>query len=94
MYGKNNKNCARARQGTYVMEVGKFSKAYVAQKKVDYELQGNDYGDPEALNYVECTQVQNNDNYVGRLVILFKLRLNNRNSCCLTSSFGTSLHYV
>ena len=43
------------------MEVGKFARAYVAQKKEDYDLYGKDYGDADALDYLECTEVYYND---------------------------------
>jgi hypothetical protein len=47
------------------MEVGQFSRAYVAQKQIDYNLQGNKYGNPGSMNYLECTMVQYNDAYVS-----------------------------
>eukprot|EP00956_Cyclotella_meneghiniana_P042350 scaffold248426_cov79-Cyclotella_meneghiniana.AAC.3 len=43
------------------MEVGQFARAYVAQKSVDYELAGKDYGDIDGLDYVDCTGVYYND---------------------------------
>lgn len=46
------------------MDVGKFAKAYVAQKKIDYKYMGKDYGDADSLDYVDCTQVEYNGNYV------------------------------
>jgi len=63
MYGKGNKSCARKKDSTYIMDVGKFAKAYVAQKQIDYKLVGNDYGDVDALDYLECTAVEYNDVY-------------------------------
>lgn len=47
------------------MDVGKFAKAYVGQKQIDYKYMGNNYGNPDALNYVTCTAVQYNDAYVS-----------------------------
>lgn len=49
------------------MDVGKFAKAYVGQKQIDYKYMGNNYGNPDALNYVTCTAVQYNDAYVSFL---------------------------
>lgn len=63
LYGKGNKQCLKKREGTYIMDVGQFSKAYVAQKQVDYALVGNDYGGVDALDYMECTAVEYNDVY-------------------------------
>ena len=72
LYGKGNNQCAKKKEGTYLMDVGAFAKAYTAQKQVDYQLVGNDYGNPEALDYVDCTAVEYNDAYVSvfRLVDL------------------------
>lgn len=63
MYGAGNKQCAKKREGTYIMDVGQFALAYVAQKQIDYKLAGNDYGGADALDYVQCTAVEYNDNY-------------------------------
>lgn len=63
MYGKGHKQCAKKREGTFLMDVGKFAKAYVAQKQIDYKLAGNDYGGADALDYTECTEVAYNDVY-------------------------------
>lgn len=63
MYGKNNKQCAKKLEATYIMDVGQFALAYVAQKQIDYGLMGNDYGGADALDYTECTAVQYNDIY-------------------------------
>ena len=52
------------------MDVGKFAKAYVGQMQVNYAQIGNNYGGPDALDYVECTAVEYNDNYVSFLVLL------------------------
>ena len=52
------------------MEVGKFAKAYVGQMQVNYAQIGNNYGGPDALDYVECTAVEYNDNYVSFLVLI------------------------
>ena len=65
MYGKGNKSCAKKREATYIMDVGKFALAYVAQKQIDYKLAGNDYGGADALDYVACTAVEYNDVYVS-----------------------------
>ena len=61
LYRPNNNSCKRRREGMYIMEVGKFARAYVAQKKEDYDLYGKDYGDADALDYLECTEVYYND---------------------------------
>ncbi len=50
------------------MDVGKFAKAYVAQKKIDYKYMGKDYGDADALDYVDCTYVEYNGNSVSILI--------------------------
>lgn len=71
MFGKGNKSCSRKKQGTYIMDVGRFAKAYVAQKRVDYQLMGKDYDKPDALDYLECTAQQYNDNYVSCVYPLF-----------------------
>jgi len=63
MFGKNNNQCARRGQGYYTMDVGQFSRAYVAQRQVDYNLKGNNYGNPDAMDYLECTAVEYNDSY-------------------------------
>ena len=47
------------------MDVGKFAKAYVGQMQVNYAQLGNEYGGPDALDYVECTAVEYNDSYVS-----------------------------
>ena len=65
MYGKGNKQCAKKKEGTYIMDVGKFARAYVGQKQIDYQLQGNDYGGADALDYTDCTAVEYNDAYVS-----------------------------
>ena len=51
------------------MDVGKFAKAYVGQMQVNYAQLGNEYGGPDALDYVECTAVEYNDNYVSYLCV-------------------------
>ena len=43
------------------MDVGAFSRAYVAQKQIDYYLVGKEYGGVDALDYAECTEVDYND---------------------------------
>jgi len=63
IYGKGNNQCAKKKEDTYIMDVGKFSRAYVAQKQIDYKLQGNKYGNPGSMDYLECTLVQYNDAY-------------------------------
>ncbi|KAL7539422.1 hypothetical protein ACHAXR_009282 [Thalassiosira sp. AJA248-18] len=63
MYGKGNKQCAKKKEGTYLMGVGQFARSYVAQKQIDYKLMGNDYGGADALDYVDCTAVEYNDVY-------------------------------
>ncbi|KAL3816857.1 hypothetical protein ACHAXA_005135 [Cyclostephanos tholiformis] len=63
IYGKGNNQCAKKKEDTYIMDVGQFSRAYVAQKQIDYNLQGNKYGNPGSMDYLECTQVQYNDAY-------------------------------
>mmetsp|Transcript_3107 Transcript_3107/g.6437 ORF Transcript_3107/g.6437 Transcript_3107/m.6437 type:complete len:375 (-) Transcript_3107:337-1461(-) len=63
LFGKGHKQCAKKKEGTYLMDVGKFAKAYVAQKQVDYKLVGNEYEAPDALDYIECTAVEYNDVY-------------------------------
>ena len=70
MYGKGNNQCKKKKEGTYIMDVGKFAKAYVGQMQVNYAQIGNNYGGPDALDYVECTAVEYNDNYVSFLVLL------------------------
>ena len=52
------------------MDVGKFAKAYVGQMQVNYAQIGNNYGGPDALDYVECTAVEYNDKYVSFLVLI------------------------
>jgi hypothetical protein len=47
------------------MPVGQFALAYVAQKQQDYALQGNNYGNFDSLDYLQCTQVYYNDVYVS-----------------------------
>jgi hypothetical protein len=66
IYGKGNNQCAKKKEDTYIMDVGQFSRAYVAQKQIDYNLQGNKYGNPGSMDYLECTQVQYNDAYESR----------------------------
>ena len=61
LYKPNNNSCKRRRDGLYTMEVGQFARAYVAQKTVDYNMAGKDYGDIDGLDYVECTGVYYND---------------------------------
>jgi len=63
LYGKGNNSCAKKSQGNYIMEVGQFARAYVAQRQIDYNFQGNYFGNPESLDYLECTAVEYNDNY-------------------------------
>ena len=65
LYAKNNKSCTRKKQGVYTMPVGQFALAYVAQKQQDYALQGNNYGNFDSLDYLQCTQVYYNDVYVS-----------------------------
>lgn len=65
LYKPNNNSCKKKREGTYIMEVGKFARAYVAQKEQEYTLSGKDYGDITALNYVDCTEVDYNGNQVS-----------------------------
>ena len=55
------------------MDVGKFAKAYVGQMQVNYAQIGNDYGGPDALDYVECTAVEYNDNYVSLVYYIILL---------------------
>lgn len=94
LYGKGHKTCLKKKEGTYIMDVGKFAKAYVAQKQVDYKLQGNNYGMPDALDYVECTAVEYNDNYVSsfdrRLSIVFSVNV--QIPVILTSLFSRLVH--
>lgn len=63
LFGKGNKQCAKKKEGTYIMDVGHFAKAYTAQKQIDYKLMGNDYGGADALDYAACTAVEYNDSY-------------------------------
>lgn len=65
MFGKNNNQCARHGQGYFTMDVGQFARSYVAQRQIDYNYQGNEYGNPDALDYLECTAVEYNDAYVS-----------------------------
>ena len=51
------------------MDVGDFSKAYVAQQYTNYYLMGNDYDVPEAIAYAECTAVYYNDVQVSFVVV-------------------------
>ncbi|KAL3798998.1 hypothetical protein HJC23_005137 [Cyclotella cryptica] len=68
LYKPNNNSCKKKLEGTYIMEVGKFARAYVAQKEQDYKLYGKDYGDITGLDYVDCTEVYYNDNqYYAKL---------------------------
>lgn len=66
MYKPNNNSCKRKSMGTYIMDVDKFARAYVAQKQQDYNLYGKDYGNVDALDYTGCTQVYYNDALVSR----------------------------
>lgn len=63
MFGKNNNQCARHGQGYFTMDIGQFARSYVAQRQIDYNYQGNEYGNPDALDYLECTAVEYNDAY-------------------------------
>ena len=65
LYGKGNNKCAKKKEDTYIMDVGQFARAYVAQRQIDYKLQGGNYGNPGSLNYLDCTAVQYNDAYVS-----------------------------
>lgn len=65
MYGKGHNSCTKKKEDTYIMDVGKFAKAYVGQKQLDYKYMGNNYGNPDALNYLTCTAVAYNDAYVS-----------------------------
>ena len=67
LYGKGHNTCTKKKENTYIMDVGKFAKAYVAQKQVDYNYLGNNYGNPDTLNYLTCTAVLYNDIYVSVL---------------------------
>lgn len=69
MYGKGHNSCSKKKEDTYIMDVGKFAKAYVGQKQVDYKYMGNNYGNPDALDYVTCTAVQYNDAYVSVKIV-------------------------
>jgi hypothetical protein len=55
------------------MEVGKFARAYVAQKEQDYKLYGKDFGDVDALDYVGCTEVYHNDVVVRDVCMYYVL---------------------
>ncbi len=70
MYGKGHNSCSKKKEDTYIMDVGKFAKAYVGQKQVDYKYMGNNYGNPDALDYLTCTAVQYNDAYVSVMLHL------------------------
>ena len=50
------------------MDVGDFSKAYVAQQYTNYYLMGNEFDVPEAIAYAECTAVYYNDVQVSFVV--------------------------
>lgn len=64
LYGKGHNQCVKKQEGTYIMDAGRFARAYVAQKQIDYGLTGQgEYGAPEALDYLECTAVEYNDVY-------------------------------
>jgi len=63
LYGKGNNQCAKKKEDTYIMDVGQFARAYVAQRQIDYQLQGSNYGNPGSMSYLECTEVQYNDAY-------------------------------
>ena len=65
LYKPNNNSCKKKREGTYIMEVGKFARAYVAQKEQEYKLYGKDYGDVTGLTYEDCTEVYYNGNQVS-----------------------------
>ena len=65
LYGKGNNQCAKKLEGTYIMDVGKFAKAYVGQMTIDYQMKGNEYGGVDAIDYTECTAVEYNDVYVS-----------------------------
>ena len=52
------------------MDVGDFSKAWVAQQYTNYYLLGNDYDVPEAIAYAECTAVYYNDVQVSFVLLL------------------------
>jgi len=63
LFGKGHNQCRKKKEGTYLMDVGQFAKAYVGQKQVDYSLVGDEYDLPDALDYKECTAVEYNDIY-------------------------------
>jgi hypothetical protein len=65
LYGKGNNQCAKKKEDTYIMDVGQFSRAYVAQRQIDYKLQGNKYGNPGSMDYLECTAVEYGDALVS-----------------------------
>ena len=65
LYGKNNNQCAKRSQGYFTMDVGQFARAYVAQRQIDYNLKGNNFGNPDAMDYLECTAVEYNGSYVS-----------------------------
>jgi hypothetical protein len=72
LYGKGNNQCGKKKEDTYIMDVGQFSRAYVAQRQIDYKLQGNKYGNPGSMDYLECTAVQYGDALVSNVGALFK----------------------
>ena len=61
LYAAGHNQCQKKQEGTYLMDVGDFSKAYVAQQYTNYYLMGNDFDVPEAIAYAECTAVYYND---------------------------------
>lgn len=90
LYGKGNNKCAKRKEDTYIMDVGQFARAYVAQKQIDYKFQGGNYGKPGSMNYLDCTAVVYNDVYVstvGALAFVY-------DSCCILCFFCLWSHCV
>lgn len=74
LYGKGHQQCTKKSDGTYLMPVGQFAKAYQAQMQIDYNLKGADYEAPDALAYTDCTQfAYNDDTYVSLFLLFFPI---------------------
>jgi hypothetical protein len=89
LYKPNNKSCSKRRSGTYIMDVGQFARAYVAQKEQDYEIYyKKNYGKVDSLDYTTCTEVYYNDNPVSSDVFcgIFHVRTGLTYAVCLEST--------
>lgn len=65
LYSYGNNECARKSMGKFYVTVAQYVKAYAKKLEKAAELEGEDYDEPAALDYLECTGYGDDDQAMG-----------------------------